>query len=113
MVIHIVEDDPGVSDSLAVVLQQMGHERVSAHSSAESFFDHAPPSPDDTIIVDLALPGIRGEHVVRWLQSLARPPRVIVISGQPEAQIRHALRGMTVRALLRKPLTRESVAGVL
>jgi FixJ family two-component response regulator len=110
--IHIVEDDPAVCDSLAMVLREMGHEAV-AHRDAESFFERPPPEADDVIIVDLSLPGISGAQVIRWLQRLARPPRVVAITGQPHGTIERALRGLSVPTLLRKPLSQEAVAGAL
>lgn len=112
MTIHIVEDDPGVSDSLVLLLSNLGH-RAVAYPDAETFFRQEPPSPGDTIIVDLLLPGISGEKVIRWLQRLDRPPQIIAISGQPQSAIDAQLRGMAMPRLLRKPLTEETITHFL
>ena len=82
MFVHIVEDDPGVGDSLALLLAQIGHES-RVYPDAESFFECHPPDPEDTVIVDLGLPGLSGMQVVRWLSGLKTPPKVIAITGQP------------------------------
>jgi FixJ family two-component response regulator len=110
--IHILEDDPGVSDSLLTFLQGLGQE-VVAYPDAESFFSAEPPGPDDTIIVDLLLPGISGARVIRWLQGLARPPRVIAISGQPQIAIEQQIRGLRGVEILRKPLNSETIASIV
>ncbi|WP_248304640.1 response regulator [Breoghania sp. L-A4] len=73
MVIHILEDEPTVSEALVLLLEQYGHE-VAPHLSAEGFFAAMPPSTDDLVIVDLNLPGISGVQVIRWLMALSAPP---------------------------------------
>lgn len=80
VLVHIVEDDPAVGDSLALLLAQIGHES-RVYPDAESFFECHPPGADDTVIVDLGLPGLSGMQVVRWLASLKVPPKVIAITG--------------------------------
>lgn len=110
--VHIVEDDPGVSDSLRSLLQALGHDVVS-HPDAESFFESAPPSDHDVVIVDLGLPGIGGAQVIRWLDRLTPRPRVVAISGQPQKVIEDELRGIPSVRLLRKPLSGDSLVAVL
>lgn len=110
--IHIVEDDPGVSDSLRFLLLALGHDVVS-HPDAESFFECSPPNETDVVIVDLGLPGIGGAHVIRWLQQLTTRPRIIAISGQTQKVIEDELRGLSVVQLLRKPLSGATLVGVL
>jgi FixJ family two-component response regulator len=104
--IHIVEDDPGVSDALVLLLKSMGHQAI-AYPDAETFFRQEPPGSGDTIIIDLLLPGISGVKVIRWLQHLASPPTIIAISGQPQSAIEAQFRGLQIPRLLRKPLTED------
>ncbi len=110
--IHIVEDDPGVSDSLRFLLQALGHDVVS-HPDAESFFECSPPGERDVIIVDLGLPGIRGSHVIRWLHRLTPMPRIIAISGQAQKAIEDELRDLDDVPVLRKPLSGDTLVSVL
>lgn len=112
MRIHVVEDDRGVSDSLSLALSNLGYDIVS-HQSAESLFSHSPPDAVDVVLVDLSLPGIPGAQVVRWLQQLASPPRVVVITGQSQTVIDHQLRGLKPLDVVRKPLDVESLVQVL
>jgi FixJ family two-component response regulator len=111
-VIHIVEDDAGVSDSIAMLLQQLGHVAVT-HPDAESLFEHTPPGPSDVILVDLALPGISGATLIRWLARLQLPPRIIAMSGQPFALIERELGGVAFERLLRKPLTADAITSAI
>lgn len=112
MAIHILEDDPGVLDSLLMFLRGMGQVAI-AYPDAESFFGAEPPGPDDTIIVDLMLPGISGARVIRWVQELAEPPRVIAITGQTQAAIEKQMRGLGNLEVLRKPLTSAVIASIV
>ncbi|GGE93504.1 hypothetical protein GCM10007285_21380 [Stappia taiwanensis] len=108
MTVHIVEDDPGVGDALALLLRQIGHE-VAIHPDAESLFEDPPPATQDTVIVDLGLPGVSGVQVIRWLSRLKTPPKIIAISGQPRQVIEKMLGDDQPAILLRKPLTEEAI----
>lgn len=108
MNIHIVEDDPGVSDALSLLLRQLGHDTV-VHGDAEAFFRHTPPDDGDAVIVDLCLPGMPGIQVIRWLKTFRPHTKIIAISGQPKATIRRILDGETPDILLRKPLREEAL----
>ena len=110
--VHILEDDPGVSDSLRFLLQALGHD-VVLHPDAESFFEGPPPSDADVVIVDLGLPGIGGAQVIRWLDRLSPRPRVIAITGQAQKVIEDELRDLPLVRLLRKPLSGDMLVALL
>lgn len=110
--IHIVEDDPGVGDSLALLLGEIGHQ-VEVYPDAESFFEHTPPGPQDTVIVDLGLPGVSGVQLIRWVARLSTPPRVIAITGQSRRAITELFGDDLPPVLLRKPLTEEALVALL
>ena len=110
--VHILEDDPGVSDSLRFLLQALGHD-VVLHPDAESFFEGPPPLETDVVIVDLGLPGIGGAQVIRWLDRLAPRPRVIAITGQAQKVIEDELRDLPLVRLLRKPLSGDMLVAML
>lgn len=108
MAVFILEDDPGVSDSLEIILEQLGHD-VVVYSNAEQFFMQEPPCEDDTVIVDLGLPGINGSDAIRWINRLSSKPRVIAISGQSRTLIERQFAGKEVPIVLRKPLSEEQI----
>jgi FixJ family two-component response regulator len=112
MAIYILEGDPGVNDSLRVLLGSLGH-RVFPHRDGVGFFRCAPPAPDDYVIVDLALPVVGGATVIRWLQRLVDPPRILAISGAPQAAIDAQLRGLRAVPVLRKPLREAEIVDQL
>jgi FixJ family two-component response regulator len=110
--VHIVEDDPGVADSLLLVLEQMGH-RATAHMDAESFFQRGVPASDDIVIVDLSLPGIAGTQLIRWLLRLIDAPRVIAMTGMPSFAGQRDALGLRDVRILQKPLSTEVLSAVL
>jgi len=111
--VHVVEDDLGVCDALRLLLEQMGHS-VVAHADAESFFETGPPGPDDVVVVDLALPGIAGIEIVRWVSRLDGPPHIVVISGLSQSRIDELLRDVVAPVvLLRKPLSEAALADAI
>jgi FixJ family two-component response regulator len=112
MTIHILEDDPAVSDSLTLLLRHMGHD-VRCYGDGESFLNAPPPAPQDTVIVDLLLPGVSGAAIIERLQKFEPPPHIVALSGQPQAQISKQLQGIRVEHLLRKPLTADAIAACL
>jgi FixJ family two-component response regulator len=110
--VHIVEDDPSVCDSLLLLVRHLGFE-ARGYPDAESFMREVPPAKADTIIVDLLLPGLSGAGVIRWLQSLPEPPRIIAMTGQPLRAINREVRDLGLETLLRKPLSQETLTAVL
>lgn len=109
MIAHIIEDDPGVNDSLGCLLRSMGHE-VRSHNTAEGFFRFGPPGPNDLVIIDLMLPGTSGAQAIRWLRWGKVPPRIVAISGQSDNVIASQLKGLPILQVMRKPLTFEVIA---
>ncbi len=106
MTVHIVEDDYGVRDALSELCRAVGR-TVRVYPDGEAFASGANVEPEDTVLVDIGLPGEPGTEVVRRLFRLPLPPTVIVISGLPLADIHHAMRDFSDVIVMRKPLTSE------
>ncbi len=103
MKVYIVEDDWGVRDALVELVSGLGYS-VEAYGEAESFIKAGLPGSGDLVLVDLALPGVRGEELLQQLRRLASPPRMVAISGQPKAEIESAVpKFAAVRGRSRRP----------
>ncbi|MCX7339680.1 MAG: response regulator [Hyphomicrobiales bacterium] len=109
MTVHIVEDDDGVRDALSELCRAVGRS-VQLYPDSEAFGSGATVEPDDMVLVDIGLPGEPGTEVVRRVFRLPVPPKVIVISGLPLADIHHAMRDFSNVLVMRKPLTSELLA---
>lgn len=102
MAYFIVEDDSAVADALQALLAGAGH-HTRVFETAELLFASAPPGQSDTVVLDLGLPGISGSAVLGWLTALARPPRIIVISGKSSLHIERETGHLDAVRILRKP----------
>lgn len=112
MSVLILEDDPGVSDSLQSLLSALGY-TVAVFDSGRNFMDFASPTEDDVVILDLGLPDVSGAEILGYIETLATSPRIIVISGQPQKAIDKALVGHEQARVLRKPLSGEALTSIL
>lgn len=105
---HVVEDDAAVADALVLMLRSFNHE-VCSYPDAETFLRDATPQRDDTVIVDLALPGMSGGELLRRLGGRADGPRVVVISGEPQVRLERHLDGLPMPHVIRKPVEVEDI----
>jgi FixJ family two-component response regulator len=109
---HVVEDDPAVADALVLMLTEFGHE-ACAYPDAESFLAATRPVSDDTVVVDLLLPGMSGADLVRLLRADGLDIRVVVVSGQTQAGLDRQLAGLGVIRLIRKPVEADAIRDLL
>jgi FixJ family two-component response regulator len=98
----IVEDDAAVADALESLLVGAGLD-VRVFSTAEELIGSAHPAPEDTMIVDLGLPGMSGGELVRRLEKTGPVPKVIAISGKSSRTIARETEGLPRITVLRKP----------
>jgi two-component system nitrogen regulation response regulator NtrX len=78
--ILVVDDEPGIRESLTHVLQDEGY-RVESVATGEACLQHLSQNPCDLVLLDIWLPGIDGIQVLEKIQNRENPPVVIMISG--------------------------------
>src|SRR4030081_3892186 len=104
----VVDDEPGIRESLSSILQDEGYE-VDSVASAEEALDRASTGEFEVVLLDVWLPGIDGLEALSRLQASQRPPAVIMISGH--GTIETAVRATKLGAFdfIEKPLSLEKV----
>lgn len=104
--VHIVEDEPGVRRTIAVVLRAAGYV-TREYATADELLSALDTLEPGVIITDVKLPGMDGIELVRYLVAQGLPHPVIVISGQ--ADIPMAVEAIKAGAIhfLEKPLHTE------
>src|SRR5215472_5636726 len=102
----IVDDEPGIRQSLADVLQDEGY-RVQSVESGEGCVEALKQARCDLVMLDVWLPGLDGLQTLEKIQELERPPLVIMISGH--GTIETAVRATKLGAFdfIEKPLSIE------
>lgn len=88
--ILIVEDDGDISQMLKELLSGQGYETVQAFSGTEALLCMEKRVPQ-AVILDLMLPGMQGEDVLRGIKEKHPKVSVIVSSARDEVQTRVSL----------------------
>jgi two-component system, NtrC family, nitrogen regulation response regulator NtrX len=104
--ILIVDDEPGIRQSLTDVLQDEGY-RVGSVESGEACLEALKKERYNLVMLDIWLPGLDGLHTLEKIQGLEKPPLVIMISGH--GTIETAVRATKLGAFdfIEKPLSIE------
>lgn len=79
-IVHVVDDDVAVRQSLAFVLSTAGY-AVRVHESAVAFLAALPGVRDGCVVTDIRMPGMDGLELQRQLRTLKVGLPVIVITG--------------------------------
>ena len=112
--ILVVDDEPGIRQSLCGVLEDEGHQ-ASAVASGEACLDELARQSYDLVLLDVWLPGIDGLETLARIQEIpfADRPLVVMISGH--GTIETAVRSTKLGAFdfLEKPLTIPKVSIVV
>lgn len=85
-VVHIVDDDEAVRNSLAFLLSGAGF-AVRVHESATAFLAVAPQIRNGCLITDLRMPDMDGVELLRRLRSADAMLPAIVITGHGDVQM--------------------------
>jgi two-component system, LuxR family, response regulator FixJ len=79
-VVHIIDDDEGLRESLAFLLRSANLE-VRSFESAKTFLDELPHAVPGCVITDVRMPDVSGIELLRRLKELKIGVPVIVITG--------------------------------
>jgi len=106
--VHVIDDDEAMRDSLAFLLGTVGLE-VRTHESAAAFLDLVPKVKAGCVITDVRMPGVSGIDLLRRLRELKFGVPVIVITGHGDVPL--AVEAMKIGAVdfLEKPFDDEAL----
>jgi two-component system, LuxR family, response regulator FixJ len=99
--VAIVDDDPGVLDSLKFLLEVSGY-AVAVYPTATEFLedDHARPS---CIILDHQMPGMSGLQLAAKLHAEGSNLSILLITGMPSPEIAAEAQRLGIERVLEKP----------
>jgi two-component system response regulator FixJ len=78
--VHVIDDDDAVRDSLAMLLSAAGH-AVRAYPSAQAFLDRLDGLESGCVVTDVQMPGISGLELLAQLSARSGEFPVIVLTG--------------------------------
>jgi two-component system response regulator FixJ len=90
-IVFVVDDEPAIRDSLALLLRSVGLP-TRTFESAQSFLDAFQPIPNSCLLADVRMPGMSGLELQETLRSRGLKVPVIVLTG-------HGDIAMAVRAM--------------
>jgi len=112
--IFLVDDHPLVRESLTALIGRQPDLCVCGQASdSAAAFAAMLRQPVDVAVVDLALPGESGLELIKRLQALSPPPRVLVLSMHDEAFFaERALRAGALGYLMKQETTDQVVTAI-
>jgi CheY-like chemotaxis protein len=101
----VVDDDPGVLDVIAGMLEDLGCEVVSAHSGPEAL-DHLRQNERIAILItDINMPGMDGHELAELATRLRPELKVLQLSGRERRRDGYPM--------IRKPFSIQDLADVM
>lgn len=85
-VIHVIDDDAAMRDSLAFVLDARGFE-PRLHESGQAFLDGSWVRHDSCVLTDVRMPGVNGLMLIRRMAERGPAPPVIVMTGHADVPL--------------------------
>jgi two-component system response regulator FixJ len=101
--IHIVDDDDAVRDSLGFLLESAGYS-TQLWPSAEAFLDGMGEEPAACLITDVRMPGLSGLDLVQRLNAQGFAAPVIVMTGHGDIPLAVEAMKAGVVDFLEKPI---------
>src|SRR5271157_4063871 len=112
--ILVVDDEPGIRQSLSGVLEDEGY-HVEAAESGEACLAALPGADFELVLLDIWLPGVDGMEVLARIQEVPVPERPVVVVISGHGSIEAAVRATKLGAFdfLEKPLSIGKVSVVV
>lgn len=99
--ILIVEDDSSINDMLVTSLKKEGYDCVSAYSGTEALL-RVDAEKYDLIILDLMLPGVTGDEVIKRAREKGKTP-IIVLSARDTIDVKVEMLKLGANDYMTKP----------
>jgi two-component system response regulator FixJ len=101
--IHVVDDDEAIRDSVAFQLQTAGYQTL-AYDSAESFLAALPEVTRGCVLTDVRMPGLSGLELVLQLVKLGFKHPIIMMTGHGDIPLAVEAMKAGVVDFIEKPL---------
>jgi len=109
--ILVVDDEELVRNMARYTLQQLGY-TVAVAEDGQAAVDRFTQAPDsfDAVLLDLTMPAMNGEEVLRRLRAIRADIPIVLSSGYTEAEAMGRFESQDLCAFLQKPYTATALA---
>jgi PAS domain S-box-containing protein len=115
--ILVVDDEPGVREVTARMLERLGYHVVTAEDGTAGLAMLEREPTITGVLLDLTMPDLSGEETFQRLRQQRPELPVVVVSGYSEQEVRGRLSGAERIGVLQKPFTpttlRQALTGLL
>ncbi len=111
-VVHVIDDDDAVRDSLAFLLETADL-KVKTHDSARRFLDQVSGAMAGCVITDIRMPEMTGLELVHRLNALGVDLPVIVITGHADVPLAVEAMRAGVVDFIEKPFDDKTILAAL
>lgn len=110
--VHVVDDDPAMRDSVAFLLETAGFE-ARLYEAGTDLLDRLPKPASGCILTDIRMPGIDGLELLRRLRSAGQTLPVVMMTGHGDVPL--AVEAMKLGAcdFIEKPFDDEALLQAL
>ena len=99
--ILVADDEPAMVGVIGAILGAAGHRIIAAYDGREAIRRFEEEHPD-LVLLDLAMPGVDGADVCRWIRAAGDTP-IIVVSGESDLAVTVELLDAGADDYVRKP----------
>lgn len=103
-IVHVVDDDQAVRESLEALLLVAGFD-VRTYDSAEDFLARAPRDDGGCLLLDVNMPGMSGLDLLERLSGECPRRPVLVLTARRDEGLREAALGFGASSFLSKPVS--------
>jgi two-component system response regulator FixJ len=111
-VVHIVDDDAAMRDSLGFLLQ-VNRIAFRLFDGAQAFLDELPPTGSGCLLTDVRMPEINGLELVRRLRDQGWDDPVIVMTGHADVALAIEAMKAGVSDFIEKPFDEDVLLAAL
>jgi len=107
-VVHVIDDDDAMRESLAFLLESAGFE-ARTYESAGLFLEQVDAGAEGCIVTDVRMPGMNGLELTRHLKANGVPLPIVMITGHGDVPLAVESMKAGVADFLEKPFNDDAL----